>query len=1698
MVRRSPLGALLLLVCLQPFFSMATGSVVAGIAANGRPVPQGDTINVCQGSTISFQSVGQGSLNITWRFQQGTGGTTGSGIGPFNIVYNTPGFDSVFQKITDGTDADSTWLIVRVSDQRPTAGFSWTPNNDCGNVPIQFTNNSAGDNLISAWTFGDGGTSTVTNPAYPFLKAIGVSGTQNYNVNLMVTNTYGCSNTINQMVTVKNTPDASIGNADAGVLFGTFNGNSTFKKCNNIPSYVFSFTNQSTTTAINTGYTIQWGDGTPDSAFVNWVAGVVIKHTFPLGGSTMTVKVTGTNGCTGIKQYIVFLGSTPAGGLASLGNTDICASDSLRFVLNNVSGNPPGTLYTFLINDGSSAQVFQHPPPAMVGHFFGTGSCGFVSSSGNSTFNNSFGAYLTIENPCGTTSPSVVPIYVSGKPRASIYVYPSKTVCTNSPVVIESTSTYGSVITATGGTGSTCTNSGIQVWAISPATGYTISSGSMGSLNGNPGNGLLWTGGSANLFVSFNKPGTYTVKIYVFNNRCGMDSTFETICVRNPPQASFTLPKHNNCGPLDLQLTNTSPIGTCGGDVYQWVVTYQDPLGCGSSQGTPYAFANGTDANSYSPLVHLSAAGKYIFHLTVTGLNAGIACSPAIYTDTFTVIGTPKVNLQPLDPICTVNTVSPSARIDSCYSPGPFTYDWEFTGGQPASAGVLVPGTVGYAAVGSYPYLLTVTDSYCATTVTATGQISVTPPPVAAAGNDTAVCSGAHIRIGAAGVPGVVYQWTPATGLSDPTAANPVLSAVYSGTSADTVMQYTVVASPGSLCSSSDMVQITVRRTPVVSVKPSLLQLCIGDTLQMVATGADTYSWTPAVFKSNTGADTVVVKPAVSTTYVVIGQLSWGCADTVSLPVAVRPDSKALFAASNTTVCSGISLTDLITVTTDATANGRYDWWDNSSLIGSNTSGVFPGLSIRTPGEKDTLKLVTTSPFGCKADSMQVVFFSVPSVTAHFTKSGAEGCGPLRVLFNNDSSPVVSGQFFWDFGNGQRSDLAQPDSVSFLPSPWHRDTTYVITLKAYNGCDTTIWQDSVKVFPDPKAAFTLSRILGCSPFTDTLINLSEGNNTYYIWDFGDGTNLATGSYANLTHTWHTGVIDTFTISLTATNRCGSRTDSLDIVVSPNVIRPGIQLNGNSLFGCAPFTATFVNNSSGAAQIIADFKDGSNPIIVAGDQATISHQYLRPGVFVVNMRLTNFCTDTSVSLTVNVFAAPVPAFSIKPNPVCTGNAIFATNLSVNGNSFRWNWGDSTLSDLDSGRHVYNKGGDYMVQLTAALVNNFGTVCTVTSQPVTIQVVDLIPALIDTGDNRPCTPYNMTVMAKNAADAAAINWTFYDASRSGGNFQSAGQTASYQYNSPGTYSVRLIVQNIAGCSDTAIHSFTVSATPQLLKDPFGPIYTCNTDTTLTLAGAASYNGTGSLTWSWLINGQVAGAGNPLNYRFHVPDDSLQPVNYAIREVATNDVGCADTTTAGTLVIRPLPPPHVVILPDSIIYQPDYTFTFLDSILRVAGMRYTWDFGDNNGENSGREVVHKYGDTGTYVVISRIADEVTGCKKEDTTHVKIVYVPGFLYVPSAICPGCSVAELRAFLPKGRGLKEYHLRIYNAWGQMIFETTKLDGDGAPVDAWNAQWNGQKVQQDAYRWQIEARYINGTEWKGMVFPNQSAPVKSGFITVVR
>src|SRR5690606_42025499 len=51
--------------------------------------------------------------------------------------------------------------------------------------------------------------------------------------------------------------------------------------------------------------------------------------------------------------------------------------------------------------------------------------------------------------------------------------------------------------------------------------------------------------------------------------------------------------------------------------------------------------------------------------------------------------------------------------------------------------------------------------------------------------------------------------------------------------------------------------------------------------------------------------------------------------------------------------------------------------------------------------------------------------------------------------------------------------------------------------------------------------------------------------------------------------------------------------------------------------------------------------------------------------------------------------------------------------------------------------------------------------------------------------------------------------------------------------------------------------------------------------------------------------------------------------------------------------------------------------------------------------------------------------------------------------------IGEVRLFKPKGVGLKEYHIRVFSPYGQLIWESRKIE-DGQPVEAWDGTYNGQ------------------------------------------
>jgi hypothetical protein len=270
-------------------------------------------------------------------------------------------------------------------------------------------------------------------------------------------------------------------------------------------------------------------------------------------------------------------------------------------------------------------------------------------------------------------------------------------------------------------------------------------------------------------------------------------------------------------------------------------------------------------------------------------------------------------------------------------------------------------------------------------------------------------------------------------------------------------------------------------------------------------------------------------------------------------------------------------------------------------------------------------------------------------------------------------------------------------------------------------------------------------------------------------------------------------------------------------------------------------------------------------------------------------------------------------------------------------------------------------------------------------------------------------------------------------------------------------------------------------------------------VTYSAITTNNGSDPVNYKWFVNGSIEGTNNPFTYRFQSPLTNTSPAEFIIQALAENIAGCGDTSLSSKLIIQPLPYPHIDVSPSLVIQQPARRFSFKDTVATNVNKTYTWYMGDRSLQTlNGREISYEYGDTGTYNVRLLVIDFGTGCSAMDSIKVTILYVPGYLYVTNAMCMGCNDASLRQFLPLAKGLRKYHLRIYNGWGQLMFETTSLDANGSPNEPWKGTFKDKPLQQDVYTWQIDASYTNGTEWGGMVFPGSNKPIKAGFITIIK
>jgi hypothetical protein len=204
-------------------------------------------------------------------------------------------------------------------------------------------------------------------------------------------------------------------------------------------------------------------------------------------------------------------------------------------------------------------------------------------------------------------------------------------------------------------------------------------------------------------------------------------------------------------------------------------------------------------------------------------------------------------------------------------------------------------------------------------------------PNINASTNRILVCPGFPATLTATG--GMSYSWdNGATG--SPITVNPTLTTVY-----------TVTGTAANTCSSTKTVQVNVF-TPTVGV-PSNPAACLGGSVTLTATGANTYTWS-----GNQPFQSITVYPTSSTIYTVTAtSLSAGvsCISSKTVQVTISPNPTVLVTAGSTLVCKGSTLA--------LTASGASSYlWSNAA----NTQ-----TTIVTPVAQTIYTVTGTDASGC-------------------------------------------------------------------------------------------------------------------------------------------------------------------------------------------------------------------------------------------------------------------------------------------------------------------------------------------------------------------------------------------------------------------------------------------------------------------------------------------------------------------------------------------------------------------------------------------------------------------------------------------------------------------------------------------------------------------------------------------------------------
>ena len=834
-----------------------------------------------------------------------------------------------------------------------------------------------------------------------------------------------------------------------------------------------------------------------------------------------------------------------------------------------------------------------------------------------------------------------------------------------------------------------------------------------------------------------------------------------------------------------------------------------------------------------------------------------------------------------------------------------------------------------------------------------------------------------------------------------------------------------------------------------------------------------------------------------------------GCAKSDTREVTNYPMVPAAFAMPNF-ACRN----DLIYFENLSSADYEMVW---SFGFGAGSSTELNPVHSYNIAGTYIVTLIVTNQYGCKdTTSHPITIADVP--IALFDPDLSETCSDIGITFSNQSFGD-SLSYLWEFGNFMTSTDENPGTIFFEQGFY--DTTYLVTLTVTNICGSASYQDIVLIHPSLEAGFGIAPLTECSPLFVDFANASAGTALEYFWDFGNG-NTSNEQFPETEVYFTDTMASIYTVTLIATNVCGADTVTNEILVeSANVIAAA---ESSTPTGCAPLTVEFYNFSSPSATIDWDFGDGNTSSLKEP-----SHTFTEAGEYIVIQYANSDCGYDSMALYISVYPQPEVQFEYSEIS-CSGQEIQFVNNSTNTSGNYWDFGDGETSSLNNPTHIYDSPGTYTITLTGV---SFGEQC-VSEYNSTITILEIPTSTFEPSTTYGCAPLEVT-FENNTTGALFYHWDFGDGNTS------IETNPSHIFAEADTYEVSLLATDANGCfEEMTIYNIIVTPIPvavfeyekekgcglpatirfeNLSQDAldfewsFGEqIVSSLTDMTYTFTEAGTYQvslfaynqfacsdqytmsinilenpvaeveldgleGCGSMevafnnasTYStdyfWDFgDGHTSTSSSPTH-------EYANPGTYDIQLIASINDLCSDTITLSDLIkIYSSPFANFEALP----IGEDGTYDITN--LSLHADEYYWEFSDGT-TSSVEHPEHRF----TSNAIQQIYLEATnqfGCV-DDTL---ISFIPEFvkgLFLPNAFSPEQGLGDVRLFKPKGIGLKEYQLQIYSTYGQLLWESTKLDEEGRPAEGWDGIVSNELMPQDVYVWKCSGIFLDGTTWSG-------------------